>query len=153
MEKLHSEAALDGAIEKTRIATFCNNGQSVPSAIHHWSTVLDLPIILKRNPPCCFSLSVSIRKAVYSCANCSIRHLWCHLSWENCKQNLQCPFVGSAAYHHPGITDLQSWQKLMTHEELFMNTRLYAPFPLAMLIPELKKKNTLCHLPIHLQIA
>ena len=47
---------------------------------------------------------------------------------------------------------LQSWQKLMTHEELFVNTRLYAPSPLAMLIPELRK-HAICHLPIHLQIA
>ena len=27
----------------------------------------------------------------------------------------------------------------MTHKELFINTRLYAPSPLAMLIPELRK--------------
>ena len=27
----------------------------------------------------------------------------------------------------------------MTHEELFMNTRFYAPSPLAMMIPELRK--------------
>ena len=37
------------------------------------------------------------------------------------------------------IQKQQSWQKLMTHEELFMNTRLHAPSPLAMLIPELRK--------------
>ena len=41
--------------------------------------------------------------------------------------------------HHTFSCWLQSWQKLMTHEELFVNTRLYAPSPLAMLIPELRK--------------
>ena len=42
------------------------------------------------------------------------------------------------------IKQLQSWQKLMTHEELFMNSCLYAPSPLAMLIPELRKHAMSC---------
>ena len=46
---------------------------------------------------------------------------------------------------------LQSWQKLMTHEELFMNTRLFAPSPPCNV--DSRIENTLCHLPIHLQIA
>ena len=31
------------------------------------------------------------------------------------------------------------WQKLMTHEKLFINARLYAPSPNEMLIPEMRK--------------
>ena len=38
-----------------------------------------------------------------------------------------------------GTYTQQSRQKLMTHEELFINARLLCPFPLAVLIPELRK--------------
>ena len=43
----------------------------------------------------------------------------------------------------------------MTHEELFINARLYAPSPLANVDPRIEKTRyvSICYLLIHLEIA